>query len=223
MNLIALIPAHNEATRIQPVILAARKHLPVLVIDDGSTDATSDASREAGADVICQKPNQGKGAALKNGFSHILNQDWDGIITLDADGQHDPLEIPLFINNYDSTHADLIIGARDFSQMPLVRRFANSIGRVLFSWALGLPVKDNQSGYRLMSRRMVEASLKSDLSGFEFEVDVIVICAQQNFRLEWIPIRTIYSGQGSHINPIKHAAGFLELMWRVRQMMKMRS
>jgi glycosyltransferase involved in cell wall biosynthesis len=223
MNFLAVIPAHNEASRIFPVIQAAMSYLPVLVVDDGSTDTTGEISLKAGADVIRQDPNQGKGAALKRGFHHALSLGFDGIVTLDADGQHDPLEIPLFLRGYESTHADLIIGGRDFSKMPLVRRFSNSLGRWLFSWALGQPVQDNQSGFRLMSRRLVEASLDSNLSGFEFEVDVIVICVQQNFVLQWVPISTIYRGQTSHINPIKHTKGFLNLTWRVRQSMKVRS
>ncbi len=214
MNILALIPAHNEASRILPVIQGARAHLPILVVDDGSTDSTSEIAQSAGAQVLRQTPNQGKGKALKAGFAHALDQNYDAVITLDADGQHDPSEIPAFLNAYAARQADLIIGARDFSKMPRVRRFSNTSGRFLFSRALGRPIRDNQSGYRLVSRRLMQAALASDQGGFEFEVDMVVICVQQGWLLDWVPIRTIYGTGSSHISPLRHTARFLRLVWK---------
>ncbi|HEY8988908.1 MAG TPA: glycosyltransferase family 2 protein, partial [Candidatus Limnocylindrales bacterium] len=88
--IVALIPAHDEAPRIASVVAATVDQLPVIVVDDGSTDATTVRAREAGADVIEQRPNQGKGTALRTGFRRALAEGADAILTLDADGQHDP-------------------------------------------------------------------------------------------------------------------------------------
>jgi glycosyltransferase involved in cell wall biosynthesis len=216
-RVLALIPAYNEAQRIAQVVKGTLDHLPTLVIDDGSTDETAAQAEANGAIVLRQTPNQGKGAALRAGFRWALTENYDAILTLDADGQHDPAEIPKFLDAYHSHHADLIIGARNFSQMPPVRRLANSLGRWSFSWALGQPVRDNQSGYRLISRRLAEAALTNSEQGFEFEVEMIVICVQGGFNLEWTPIRTIYAGEASHINPWQHVVNFLQMVWRTKQ------
>ncbi len=216
-KILALIPAYNEASRIGAVIDGTRSNIPVLVVDDGSTDDTAARAEESGFPVLRQQPNQGKGAALRAGFSWALDNGYEAVITLDADGQHDPAEIPKFIQAYEQHSADLIIGARDFSQIPLVRRLANTIGRWSFSWALGEPVRDNQSGYRLLSFRMVKAVLNSQEQGFEFEVDMIVECVQRGYRLEWVPIRTIYAGEKSHINPLEHSLNWIRIVWQTRQ------
>jgi glycosyltransferase involved in cell wall biosynthesis len=216
-RVLALIPAYNEAQRIAQVVKGTLAYLPALVVDDGSIDETATQAEASGAIVLRQTPNQGKGAALRTGFRWALTENYDAILTLDADGQHDPAEIPKFLDAYHNHQADLIIGARDFSQMPPVRRLANSLGRWSFSWALGQPVRDNQSGYRLISRRLVEAALASSEQGFEFEVEMIVICVQNGFRLKWVPIRTIYAGEASHIDPWQHVVNFLQMVWRTKQ------
>ena len=216
-EILALIPAYNEATRLAPVVTGALSQLPVLVVDDGSTDNTAAVADSAGAAVLPQIPNQGKGAALRAGFQRALDEGYGAVLTLDADGQHDPAEIPNFLQAYRVDRADLVIGSRDFDQMPWVRRLANSLGRRAFSWALGQYVPDNQSGYRLISRRLMEAMLASGEQGFEFEVEMIVVCVQQGFKLDWVPIRTIYAGEGSHINPLQHTLNFLRVVWQTRQ------
>ena len=101
--------------------------------------------------------------------------------------------------------------------MPPVRRLANSLGRRAFSWALGQEVPDNQSGYRLLSRRMMEASLEIRERGFEFEVEMIVICTQRGYTLEWVPIRTIYGDETSHIKPWQHTVNFLRVVRQTRR------
>lgn len=216
-GIVAVIPAFNEADRVRAVVEATLAHLPPLVVDDGSRDNTAQVAEAAGATVLRQVPNQGKGAALRSGMTWAIEHGCEAVITLDADGQHDPAEIPTFVTSYRSTGADLIIGARDFGQMPPVRRLSNTIGRWSFSWALGEPVSDNQSGYRLLSRRMMAAVLDSQEQGFEFEVEMIVTCVQKGYRLEWVPIRTIYAGESSHINPLKHASNFARVVWQTRR------
>ncbi|HZD57774.1 MAG TPA: hypothetical protein VE136_13660, partial [Anaerolineales bacterium] len=132
----------------------------------------------------------------------------------------DPAEIPKFMDRYQEHPADLIIGARDFSKIPLVRRLTNTFGRWSFSWALGQPDRDNQSGYRLISRRLMEAMLSSREAGFEFEVEMIVVCVQRGYILDWVPIRTIYAGERSHINPLRHTIHYFRMLWQTRQRMR---
>ncbi|MBI1877860.1 MAG: glycosyltransferase family 2 protein [Chloroflexi bacterium] len=218
VRVLALIPAYNEAQRVANVVAGACLHLPVLVVDDGSNDDTATEAKAAGATVLSQNPNQGKGAALQAGFRWAIAEGYEAVIILDADGQHDPAEIPLFLQAYQTHHADLIIGQRDFSQMPLVRRLANWLGRLSFSWAVGQPIPDNQSGYRLISRQLMAVLPDHNVEGgFEFEVEMITLCVRRGFVLAWVPIKTIYAGETSHINPVKHTRNFLRLLWRTRQ------
>jgi glycosyltransferase involved in cell wall biosynthesis len=219
-KILGIIPAYNEAEKIGKVVSAAREHLPVLVIDDGSQDATAQVAERSGAKVFRQNPNQGKGLALRAGFLHAIEAGFHAVVTLDADGQHDPEEIPDFLRAFQETRADLIIGERDFGQIPPIRRMANTLGKLSFSWAVGQPIGDNQSGYRLISRRMMKAVLGSRESGFEFEVEMIVICIQRGYSLEWVPIRTIYAGEGSHIQPLKHTVEFTRMVLQTRRKMR---
>ncbi len=219
-NVLALIPAYNEAGRIAGVVANACRYLPVLVVDDGSQDDTAQKAESAGAMVLKQTPNQGKGAALQAGFRWAIKRAYQAVITLDADGQHDPAEIPQFLQLYQATQADLIIGRRDFNQMPPLRRLANWLGGLTYSWAVGQRIPDNQSGYRLISRRLIEIILTSREQGFEFEVEMITTCVRRGFKLAWTPIRTIYAGESSHINPIRHAQNFTRILWQTRRAAK---
>ena len=216
-DLIALIPAYNESRHISSVIHKTQNYLPVLVVDDGSKDDTAALAQVAGAQVLRQVPNQGKGAALKAGFRAVLEAGHTGLVMLDADGQHDPDEIPKFLEAFARSGADLIIGKRSFDHMPFSRRLANQVGTLAFSWAIGRPIPDNQSGYRLLTRRMLEAMLASKESSFEFEVDMIVECVRRAYRLDWVPIQTIYGDQKSHIRPIPHIIHFFRMVWHTRQ------
>jgi glycosyltransferase involved in cell wall biosynthesis len=216
-DVLALIPAYDEGPRVAGVVSGAHVHLPVLVVDDGSTDDTTVAAETAGATVVVQRPNRGKGAALRAGFRWALERGFGAVVTLDADGQHDPSEIPAFLDARDRTAADLIIGRRDFGRMPPVRRLANRIGGLAMSWAAGRDIPDNQSGYRLLSRRLMEAVADSDEPGFEFEIEMIATCIRAGFRLEWVPIRTIYAGEPSHIRPLKHLTSFVRMVRATRR------
>jgi glycosyltransferase involved in cell wall biosynthesis len=210
MNLvIALIPGYQEGPRIAAVVAAARQHLPVVVVDDGSTDDTAAQAEAAGATVIRQVPNQGKGAALREGFRHALAQGVDAVVTLDGDGQHDPAEIPSFLAAFEAAQPELIVGRRDFRRMPLVRRVSNTIGGMIVSAAVGRSIPDNQSGYRLVGRRLMAALLESDEDGFAFEVEMIARCVALDLPMDWVPIRTIYAGEPSHIRPLSHFASFV--------------
>jgi glycosyltransferase involved in cell wall biosynthesis len=216
-DVLALIPAFDEGPRVADVVLGASAHLPVLVVDDGSTDETAARAEAAGATVLVQRPNRGKGVALRAGFTWALEHDFAAVVTLDADGQHDPAEIPAFLDAFERTAADLIVGRRDFARMPPVRRLANRLGELAMSWAAGREIPDNQSGYRLLSRRLIEAVGDSDEAGFEFEIEMIGTCIRSGFGLGWVPIRTIYAGEPSHIRPGHHLASFVRMVRATRR------
>ena len=220
-NVYALVPAHNEGPRIAAVVRAAARHLPVLVVDDGSADDTGERAMAAGATVVRQEPNQGKGAALRAGFRDALERGAEAVVTLDGDGQHDPAEIPAFLGAYAhrtvaGQPTELIVGRRDFRRMPFVRRLANGLGTVTLSAALGHWIPDNQSGYRLIGRRLMAATLDSTERGFAFEVEMLAICLREGWPIDWVHIRTIYGDEESHIQPSRHLREFLAVTRRAR-------
>lgn len=213
-DVIALIPAWNESTRLGPVVDHTLEHLPVLVVDDGSEDATAQVALEAGAAVLSHTQNQGKGVALMTSFDWALAHDYRAVLTLDADGQHDPADIPRFLSAYASGNWDLIIGQRDFSQMPFPRCYTNPFGSWLLSKALNERILDNQSGFRLHDRRLLE-NLDLTTTGFELEVEVIIQAVCRGMRIGWVEIRTIYDvDKVSYFDPLNDSARFLGMVWR---------
>ena len=219
-SILALIPGHQEGPRIGAVVAAAAVHLPVVVVDDGSTDDTAVQAEAAGATVLVQRPNAGKGAALRAGFRYALDHDAAAVVTLDADGQHDPAEIPTFIAAFEAGRPELVIGRREFGSMPAVRRLSNTLGGWVFSAAVGRRIADNQSGYRLIGRRLMTALLDSTESGFEFEVEMIARCIALGLPLTEVPIRTIYAGEPSHIRPWAHFTSFLRVSRDARRIVR---
>ncbi len=218
LAVVALIPAHDEAPRIGPVVAAAARVLPVVVVDDGSSDETARVAEEAGATVLRQRPNQGKGAALRTGFAHALATAATAVVTLDGDGQHDPAELPRFLEALVADPSvELVVGRREFGAMPPVRRLANILGTVVLSGALGRWIPDNQSGYRLIGRRLMAAMLDSHERGFELEVEMIAICLREGWPMAWVPVRTIYGDERSHIRPARHLRQFLRVTLKARR------
>jgi glycosyltransferase involved in cell wall biosynthesis len=219
-TILALVPGYQEGPRIGAVVEAARAFLPVVVVDDGSTDDTAARAEAAGATVLVQRPNAGKGAALRAGFRYALERDVAAVVTLDADGQHDPAEIPLFLEAFDAGRPELVLGWRDFAAMPPIRRLSNTVGGWIFSAAVGRRVADNQSGYRLIGRRLMTAMLDSTDSGFAFEVEMIARCIALGLPMTEVPIRTIYAGEPSHIRPWAHLTGFLRVSRDARRIVR---
>jgi len=227
-RILAVIPAYQEAPRVADVVRGVQEYLPVLVVDDGSTDGTAEAVEATGAEVVRQRPNRGKGAALRTGFLLALERDREAVVTLDADGQHVPAEIPRLVSAYAVGEAAggpadrpaLVVGRRDFSKMPLVRRLSNSIGRLVLSAAVGRDIPDNQSGYRLVDRRLMTAMLASREPGFAFEVEMIARCVAAGWPIAWVPISTIYAGEPSHIRPVEHVRSFLRAALTARRVVR---
>jgi glycosyltransferase involved in cell wall biosynthesis len=214
-RVVALIPAWNEAATIGAVIEGVRARLPVLVVDDGSSDGTADVARRSGAIVISHPANLRKGAALKTGFAWALLAGYDAVVTLDADGQHDPADIDKILHSYRSGAGDLVIGERDFSQMPWPNRYSTPLGSRMLSWALGRRVTDNQSGFRLLSRRFLER-MKPRTAGYEMEVEMIWEAVRMGMAITWVPIRTIYfPDRKSGFRPFRDTLLFLKMVVRI--------
>jgi len=213
-KIIALIPAWNEATRIQPIVEQTLEYLPVLVVDDGSHDDTAGVAEAAGATVVCHSQNQGKGVALMTGFDWALEHGYDAVVTLDADGQHAPADLPKFLAAHEADAGDIIIGKRDFTRMPFPRWWSNPFGSWLLSLALGARIYDNQSGYRLHTRHFLE-NIDLTTTGFELEVEVIMQAVRKNLRIGWVEIETIYGiDKVSYFHPVKDSVRFLQMVWR---------
>ncbi len=217
MKACAVIPAYNEAARVAPVVRGViAAGLPPLVVDDGSADATSEVALEAGATVIRLTPNQGKGVALKTAFQWAIDQGLDAVVTLDADGQHDPAEIPSFLEAARRKSADIVLGSRmgDIRTMPPVRAATNFLMSALLSHIAGVRIADSQSGYRLVRTRVLRAiRLVSDR--YDMESEMLVRAARRRFRITHVPIRTIYTGGPSSIRPGVDTLRFLRLLYRL--------
>jgi UDP-N-acetylglucosamine---dolichyl-phosphate N-acetylglucosaminyltransferase len=214
-RILALIPAWNEAPTIGGIVEAVGLRLPVLVIDDGSTDGTAEVARGAGALVISHPTNLRKGAALKTGFAWALARGYEAVLTMDADGQHHPHDIEKLLAAYRNGRGDLIIGERDFALMPWPNRYTTPLGSLILSLALGTRVTDNQSGLRLLTRGMLESMrLRSD--GYEMEVEMIWEAVRLGMTIAWVPIRTIYfRDRKSGFRPLMDTLLFLRMVFRI--------
>jgi glycosyltransferase involved in cell wall biosynthesis len=217
MKTCVLIPSYNEEKMIGTVIAGVKSlGIEVFVVDDGSTDATYERAVSAGAKMLRNHSNEGKGYALREGFAHILKQDFDAVIVIDGDNQHETDSIPDLLRRMDQTGADIIIGNRmaDSSVMPFVRKITN----VFMSWFLsrlcGQQVPDTQCGFRLIKRGVLESiALKS--SNFEIESELIIRAAKKGFKIESVPIKAVYEDQKSSINPILDTIRFITFVLRV--------
>jgi glycosyltransferase involved in cell wall biosynthesis len=201
----ALIPAYRAASSVASVVRGALHQLPtVLVVDDGSGDGTAEAASAAGARVLRFAENRGKGSALRAGFAELLRTNVSAVVTLDADEQHDPSEIPRLVERWRETGASLVIGSRQSLEagMRPVRRFGNRFSRFAISWFAGVPVPDGQSGFRLYDAELLRA-LPLAGSRYELESEVIVRAARRGLRIEHVPIALarIEGTETSHFRP----------------------
>jgi glycosyltransferase involved in cell wall biosynthesis len=210
MSVLGLVPAYQAEASIAGVVRGAGRHLSrVLVVDDGSSDATARAAEDAGAQVLRLERHRGKGGALRAGFQSALDAGHRAVVTLDADGQHDPDEIPLLIERWVTSRAALVIGSRASleAQMTPMRRFGNRFSRVAVSIFAGVEIPDSQSGFRLYDAALLRA-LPLTGNGYELESEVIVKAARSGFRIESAPIHLskIEGTATSHYRPWRDTA-----------------
>ncbi len=204
-DICAIIPAYNACDTVVDVIKGVSRYLKtVVVVDDGSTDNTKQILPETSSVLLSHGRNKGKGMALRTGFEYMLKNGFQAAITLDADKQHNPDEIPAFLETYKSGKPDIIIGSRMHAKhrIPAYRYIPNRIGVACISWAAGMPVSDSQSGYRLYSRKLLE-HISISATGYAAETEIIIKAGKNGFRIENIPVEAIYFPEGSsHYRPV---------------------
>jgi len=232
MKYVLITPAHNEERFITKTLdsMVAQTALPErwVIVDDGSTDHTAQRAREAGAEVIVHAQNQGKGEAIKTGLSHWLgaaNQSSGGqdrqitwVILLDSDGQHLPEEIDRFLLAAASvTGPTFFIGNRmnNVAGMPFIRHVVNRFMSNQISRVCGQTIPDTQCGYRMLDRRLIPEMLGGG-HRFDYDTEALIIASRTGYRIESVPITTVYTDQVSKIHPVRDALRFFKLMRRYK-------
>lgn len=216
MKIIIIIPAYNEDRHIGDVVKELKanpKITEVLVIDDGSSDKTTEKAKAENAFVITKTSNQGKGAAINTGIAYAVDNNFDAAIFMDADGQHAPNEVDLFIDKYTSSGSDCIIGNRlnNSKDMPIVRYLTNKLLSFLISIAARAKISDSQCGYRLVSiNALKEINLKT--SRFDTESEMLVQLGRKKFNIDSVQVKTIYGAETSHIHPVIDTLRFIKFI-----------
>lgn len=187
-----VIPARNEEKRISNVIDQVKEYSNnVVVVDDGSKDDTYDAAKAKKVIVLRHIINLGKGAAVKTGCDFVLKKNGKRIILIDADGQHEPKEIPRFLKSLQD--ADIVFGYRKISgQMPFVLRLGNWFINFATLVLYGLNLKDTQCGYRAFTADAYK-KIRWKAAGYSMESEMIANVGKRHLRYKQIPIQTIYS------------------------------
>ncbi len=217
MKVAALIPAYCEERFIADVALRVRAQLAdVLVVDDGSNDATGPKARGTGVEVITHERNRGKGAAIQTGLRALLvDRDFDYAIILDGDGQHLPEEIPRFLEAAGREGNKLLVGNRmnETRGMPIHRLLTNRFMSSQISLLCGQKVRDTQCGFRMI-HRLLAPTLLGRTAGFDYETEMLILASWAGERISSVPISTVYGEETSSINPTRDAQRFLALMAR---------
>jgi len=222
-NSIAIIPCFNEEQSIGSVILKTKRYVnQVLVVDDGSSDETKRIAQEAGATVISHRKNRGKGAAIRTGFQYALENDFEYVVTIDGDGQHNPLEIPALLENVIHNGHDVSIGFRvgNNSEMPLWRRVGKRVLDYTTSMGTGGFITDSQCGFRAFNRKAIEAitpKLKGD--AFSVESEQLIKAHESGLKVVNTNVTCKYKDlKTSTKNPASHGFSVLSYaLWLVAE------
>jgi len=200
---VALIPAYQAEETVGDVVRGARRYVDrVLVVDDGSTDRTEGRASEARADVLCLPENSGKGSAVRAGLERILTSDATHVVFLDADGQHDPDDLPALLGAARQGDG-FVIGSRvaQPEKTPAVRYRTNEIGSRILTRMTGYEVEDGQSGYRVIAADILRR-LRLNARGYLIETEILLKAAPHVAGFRHVPVRAIYGGP-SHYRPFR--------------------
>lgn len=216
LKISVLIPAYQSAESLPVLLPQIKTKFPfetILVVDDGSTDHTSDLTELAGCRSLRLAQNQGKGAAIRQGLDLLPGSDW--VICMDSDLQHDPDELHNFISAIQTGHYDLIIGHRHLhhTSMPLTRQISNFLTSKLIGFRLGHQVPDSQCGYRAI-RMDSDISKICKETGYMFETEYLIRSSLAKRRITWIPVKTIYNSSKSYLRPWVNTQKFITLWFR---------
>ncbi len=209
-----VVPAYMEQRKINDVVRRIGKYSShVIVVDDGSTDRTSEEASEAGAVVLRHERNMGKGAALNSGFTYARFNDFHCLITMDADGQHDPADIPRFIEAHRRTGIPVLVGNRMAvpEKMPFLRRWTNRLMSWYLSRKMRQYVPDTQCGFRLY-RCDVIPFIATEAERYAAESEILLHVASRGIRIDSVPIDAIYGDEESKINPFMDTLRFLRMI-----------
>jgi hypothetical protein len=206
-KILVVIPAFNEEERIGAVIRGVKQFLPeadLLVVNDGSQDRTAAVCSDAGALVVNHPFNLGVGTALQTGYKYALQKGYRYVIQLDADGQHDPSFLPLFVNKLRETEADLVIGSRFISanrdKPPFLRWVGNKVFAKILSVLIREKISDPTSGFRALKETVLRFCIR-DVYGFDYpDADFLLTLHRAGFTIEEIPVEMHprISGQSQH-------------------------
>lgn len=204
-----VIPAYNEAKTVRDVVVRARRQCPnVIVVDDGSTDGTAEALAGLDVTLLCNEQNCGKAGSLVRGFDYALTHGAAGVITLDADGQHKPEEIPVFLERAKDCPTTLLVGARRRDQRRALfwRYAANRAADFWISWAAGQPIEDSQSGYRLYPACLLrDVTIPSSAErSFVYESEILIEAVRHGYEIRSVSVSvTCRPGPSpSHFRPV---------------------
>ncbi len=214
MKTCVIIPTYNESLTIGELLRKISKQdLQAAVIDDGSTDDTAVIARENGATVISNTRNEGKGASLISGFTYALQNNFDAVITMDGDGQHLPEDIFYFMRLAKYSKSGVFIGNRmfDIKSMPLVRLLTNKFMSWFISFVAKQNIPDTQCGFRLIKKEVLE-KLHLSTSRYETESELLIQASRLGFQIESVPVKTVYRGEKSQINPFIDGLRFIRFM-----------
>ena len=214
MRTCIIIPTYNEAKEIAKLIGEVKgKNLDILVVDDGSSDNTAQIAKNHGATVIQNRINEGKGASLIKGFDYALSKGYDAVITMDGDGQHHPEDIPYFLRLAEYSDSGIFIGNRmqKVKTMPRVRLLTNQFMSWLISGIAKQKIPDTQCGFRLIKKEVLQ-KLRLRTSKYEIESEILLKTARLGFKIESIPIKVIYNGAKSQINPFIDTIRFIRFI-----------
>lgn len=216
-----LIPAYKSAISLKTLLPALVEKIPpaqICIVDDGSEDGTDRVCKTHKVQYIKLRTNQGKGAALKTGFSHYLqNSHIRWILSMDADGQHSIDDLPVFIEASSRfPDAGIIIGARSISlrSMPPARIFSNIVTSGILTALCGRRIPDSQCGYRLYSTTLLN-TISLVYNRFEMESEVILKACHAGFAVHSVPIKTLYTNNGSHISHIRDMGRWIKAVLKV--------
>jgi len=208
----ACIPAYNEEDTISDLVKSAKKYVDkVVVCDDGSTDKTLDNAKQAGAEIISHKKNQGYGAAITTLFDHCRIQNADVMITLDGDGQHDPNQIPILLDTLSQHSIDVVLGSRfldDKTDTPGYRKRGIKIITSAANYGTDFKVSDAQSGFRAYSKNAIDAIHPTE-QGMAVSTEILLKISNKGLSLAEVPITTSYDGDTSEQNPVNHGLSVL--------------
>jgi glycosyltransferase involved in cell wall biosynthesis len=210
MKICVLIPVHNEAQTIGQLVSGLKERsLDALVVDDGSSDGSGKIAQENGAFIIRNNKKMGKGVSLQRGFSYILKRDYEGIVTMDGDGQHDIGDIDKFVEKAGAYPNCVITGNRmsNTKGMPFIRYLTNHIMSGLISFICKQTVKDTQCGYRYIGCGILKG-INLSCGDFEIETEILIKSSKKGFNIYSVPVKTIYRNEKSKIDPFKDTIRF---------------